>query len=55
MPNNALVIPCLGLRNAQERLSLIYGERAKIALENTAGGWVRARVTLPLNPIEVRN
>ena len=45
----------IGLRNAQERLSLIYGERAKIALENTAGGWVRARVTLPLNPIEVRN
>jgi len=46
----------IGLRNAQERLSLIYGERAKIALENTAGGWVRARVTLPLtpNPIEVR-
>jgi len=45
----------IGLRNAQERLNLIYGERAKIALENTAGGWVRAHVTLPLSPIEVRN
>lgn len=43
----------IGLRNAQERLNLIYGEQAKVALENAGRGWVRAKVTLPINPIRV--
>ncbi len=45
----------MGLRNAHERLGLIYGGRAKLVLENTSHGRVRARVTLPLNPLEVTN
>jgi hypothetical protein len=43
----------IGLRNAKERLNLIYGDRATLALEDLHDGWVRARVTLPLLPIEV--
>ena len=43
----------IGLRNAKERLNLIYGDRAKLVLEDMHDGWVRARVTLPLLPVEV--
>jgi sensor histidine kinase YesM len=45
--------PGIGLRNARERLSLLYGDRAKLLVEDSNDGSVRARVTLPLTPVEV--
>ena len=44
-----------GLANAQERISLLYGNRATLALENVSGGRVRALVRLPLFPVENAN
>ncbi|HWY54064.1 MAG TPA: histidine kinase [Terriglobales bacterium] len=38
----------LGLRNATERLNLLYGARARLVLEGTSDGRVRALVTVPL-------
>src|SRR5262249_52949795 len=38
----------VGLRNARERLSLLYGRRAALSLEETGEGSVRAEVRLPV-------
>ena len=38
----------IGLRNAHERLQLLYGMNAHCMLENTADGYVRVLVTLPV-------
>jgi LytS/YehU family sensor histidine kinase len=38
----------LGLRNAQERLQLLYGDKATIVLESAPNNHVRAAITLPL-------
>jgi hypothetical protein len=38
----------VGLRNATERLHLLYGPRARLVLERTSDGRVRAVVTVPL-------
>jgi len=43
----------IGLRNARERLSLLFGNRATLVLQNGNQGRVAARVTLPLPPVEV--
>jgi len=43
----------IGLRNARERLGLLYGDRATLVLQNGNQGRVSARVTLPLAPLEV--
>ena len=43
----------IGLRNARERLKLLYGHRAKLVLQNISDGRVRASITLPLVPVEV--
>lgn len=40
----------VGLRNARQRLDLLYGAGAKLALEDTGAGRVRARVNLPMPP-----
>jgi len=45
--------PGIGLRNARERLKLLYGHRAKLVLQKINDGRVRASITLPLLPIEV--
>lgn len=43
----------IGLRNARERLKLLYGHRAKLVLQNISEGRVRASITLPLVPVEM--
>ena len=43
----------VGLRNAQERIKLLFGEQASLVVENTAGGRVRALAKLPLARVEV--
>src|SRR5262249_11358826 len=43
----------IGLRNARERLGLLFGDRATLVLQNGNQGRVSARVTLPLPPVEV--
>lgn len=43
----------VGLRNARERLQLLYGQRAELTLENTNDDHVRAIVRLPLKQAEV--
>jgi sensor histidine kinase YesM len=43
----------IGLRNARERLGLLYGDRAGLVLQNGTQGQVSARVTLPLPSVEV--
>jgi len=43
----------VGLRNAQERIKLLFGEQASLIVENTAGDRVRALAKLPLAPVEV--
>lgn len=43
----------IGLRNARERLGLLYGGGASLVLENGNQGRVSARVTLPLRAVEV--
>ena len=42
----------LGLRNAKERLHLLYGQRAEITLENAGDDHVRAMIKLPLTQLE---
>jgi hypothetical protein len=42
----------VGLKNAQEMIKLLYGDRASLVLENAADGRVRARVKLPIAPAE---
>jgi Histidine kinase len=42
----------IGLRNARERLKLLYGHRAKLVLQKISDGRVRASITLPLLPVE---
>lgn len=37
----------VGLQNTRQRLQLLYGARAHLALENTKAGYVRASVTMP--------
>jgi len=43
----------VGLRNARERIKLLFGEQASLIVENTAGGRVRALARLPLARVEV--
>jgi two-component system, LytTR family, sensor kinase len=43
----------IGLRNARERLGLLYGDRATLLLQSGSQGQVSARVTLPLPALEV--
>jgi len=38
----------LGLRNARERLRLLFGDRAQLAVTDDPNGRVRARLTVPL-------
>lgn len=40
----------VGLRNASERLKLLFGEKARLALRADAPGWVTAEVVIPLGP-----
>jgi LytS/YehU family sensor histidine kinase len=40
----------VGLRNASERLKLLFGERATLALLAEPAGCVTAEVMIPLNP-----
>jgi two-component system, LytTR family, sensor histidine kinase AlgZ len=42
----------IGLRNARERLRLLYGERAGVDLSEEPAGWVRATVVLPFQTTE---
>ena len=42
----------IGLRNARERLRLLYGERASVDLSEELAGWVRAKVVLPFQTME---
>ena len=42
----------IGLRNARERLQLLYGERASVDLREEPAGWVRATVVLPFQAVE---
>ncbi len=42
-----------GLRNIQNRLSLLFGEDASIHLEQYATGGVRAAITWPLSNVEI--
>jgi signal transduction histidine kinase len=42
----------IGLRNARERLRLLYGERASVDLSEEPAGWVRATVILPFQTVE---
>ena len=37
----------VGLQNTRQRLQLLYGAHAHLALENTKAGYVRASVTMP--------
>ena len=41
----------VGLRNAAERLQLLYGERAKLTVLAEPAGCVTAAVLIPLNPV----
>jgi LytS/YehU family sensor histidine kinase len=43
----------VGLKNAQEMIRLLYGDRASLGLEEAADGRVRARLRLPIAPAEV--
>jgi sensor histidine kinase YesM len=43
----------VGLRNARERLNLMYGEGARISLDELSEGWVMAVVTLPPLSLEI--
>jgi Histidine kinase len=43
----------VGLKNAQEQLKLLFGDRASLSLENAGEGRVLARVRLPLATTEV--
>jgi len=43
----------VGLKNVQEMIKLLYGDRASLVLEDAANGRVRARVRLPIAPAEV--
>jgi len=47
-PSNAV-----GLKNAQEMIKLLYGDRASLVLEDATDGFVRARVRLPAAMAEV--
>ncbi|MBA4136895.1 MAG: histidine kinase [Opitutus sp.] len=38
----------VGLRNASERLKLLFGEKARLALRSESPGWVTAEVVIPL-------
>ena len=40
----------VGLRNASERLKLLFGDRASLSLLSEPAGCVTARVLIPLNP-----
>jgi LytS/YehU family sensor histidine kinase len=40
----------VGLRNASERLKLLFGDRASLTLRSEPAGCVTADVVLPLNP-----
>lgn len=42
----------VGLKNAQEMITLLFGTRARLLLENSGDDHVRALVTLPLAPAE---
>jgi LytS/YehU family sensor histidine kinase len=42
----------VGLKNAQEMMKLLYGERGSLVLENAADGCVRALVRMPATPTE---
>lgn len=42
----------IGLKNARERLRLLYGERASVELSEEPAGWVRATVVLPFQLVE---
>jgi len=47
---SAAVSPAaVGLKNAQERIKLLYGDRASMLLENAGNGQVRALIKLPLS------
>lgn len=39
----------VGLRNASERLKLLFGDRARLSLYEAPGGFVTAEVLIPLN------
>jgi len=39
----------VGLRNASERLKLLFGDRASLTLTSESRGSVTAQVTIPLN------
>ena len=40
----------MGLRNASDRLKLLFGDRASLTLLAEPAGCVTADVTIPLNP-----
>jgi two-component system, LytTR family, sensor histidine kinase AlgZ len=42
----------IGLRNARERLRLLYGEQASVELSEEPAGWVVATVVLPFHTVE---
>jgi two-component system, LytTR family, sensor kinase len=42
----------VGLANTRERLARLYGDRARLELENVPGGGARVAVTLPAGPEE---
>jgi two-component system sensor histidine kinase AlgZ len=44
----------MGLKNAQEMITLLFGTRARLLLENRGEDHVRALVTLPLAPAEAK-
>jgi two-component sensor histidine kinase len=39
----------VGLRNASERLKLLFGDRARLSVRAAAPGWVTAEVVIPLS------
>ena len=42
----------IGLKNARERLWLLYGDRASVELIEDPAGWVRAALVLPFQTVE---
>ena len=42
----------IGLKNARERLRLLYGDRASVHLSEEPAGWVRATMVLPFQAVE---
>jgi sensor histidine kinase YesM len=42
----------VGLANTRERLATLYGEKASLALEGTAGGGARVTIRIPSREVK---